>query len=196
MYELLTNNYVEDDDNTYRFDYSREFIRWALTPPGFRPDWLVGIRDENKTLVACITGVPVTVLVEEDKIKMAEINYLCVHKKERESKLAALLISEVTRRVNLRDKWQAIYTSGKNLPTPFTRATYFHRSINPKKLIEVKFSALTQNQTLAMVKKLYSIPEELTLELRPMVKSDVFWVAKLLNEGLSKYVVKFHFTDE
>lgn len=36
-----------------------------------------------------------------------------------------------------------------------------------------------------MVKKLYSIPEELTLELRPMVKSDVFWVAKLLNEGLS-----------
>lgn len=108
MYELLTNNYVEDDDNTYRFDYSREFIRWALTPPGFRPDWLVGIRDENKTLVACITGVPVTVLVEEDKIKMAEINYLCVHKKERESKLAALLISEVTRRVNLRDKWQAV----------------------------------------------------------------------------------------
>lgn len=108
MYELLTNNYVEDDDNTYRFDYSREFIRWALTPPGFRPDWLVGIRDENKTLVACITGVPVTVLAEEHKLKMAEINYLCVHKKERESKLAALLISEVTRRVNLRDKWQAV----------------------------------------------------------------------------------------
>jgi glycylpeptide N-tetradecanoyltransferase len=56
-----------------------------------------------------------------------------------------------------------IYTSGKNLPTPFTRATYYHRSINPKKLIEVKFSALGQNQTLAMVKKLYSIPDELTL---------------------------------
>lgn len=23
FYYLLTNNYVEDDDNTYRFDYSR-----------------------------------------------------------------------------------------------------------------------------------------------------------------------------
>ena len=52
--------------------------------------------------------MPVTVLVENDKIKMAEINYLCVHKRERASKLAALLISEVTRRVNLRDKWQAV----------------------------------------------------------------------------------------
>ena len=39
---------------------------------------------------------------------MAEINYLCVHKTERSTKIAALLISEVTRRVNKRDKWQAV----------------------------------------------------------------------------------------
>ena len=49
-----------------------------------------------------------TVLLEKDKIKMTEINYLCVHKEIREFKIAALLISEVTRRVNLRDKWQAV----------------------------------------------------------------------------------------
>jgi glycylpeptide N-tetradecanoyltransferase len=48
FYDLLTKNYVEDDDNTYRFDYSRGFLRWALTPPGYRPEWLVGIRNENK----------------------------------------------------------------------------------------------------------------------------------------------------
>ncbi len=99
---------MEDDDSTYRFDYSREFLNWALTPPGFRADWLVGVRNEKKELVASITGVPVTVLAEEDKIKMCEINFLCVHKDYRAYKLAALLISEVTRRVNLRDKWQAV----------------------------------------------------------------------------------------
>jgi glycylpeptide N-tetradecanoyltransferase len=44
----LTNNYVEDDDNTFRFDYSREFLKWALTPPGYQPKWLVGIRNGNK----------------------------------------------------------------------------------------------------------------------------------------------------
>jgi len=68
----------------------------------------VGVRDAKKELVASITGVPVTTLTEEDKIKMAEINFLCVHKNYRVNKLAALLISEVTRRVNLRDKWQAV----------------------------------------------------------------------------------------
>jgi len=41
---------------------------------------------------------------------------------------------------------------------------------------------------MAMVKKLYNLPEELTLEeLRPMNKNDIFGVAKLLNEGLSYF---------
>lgn len=34
VYTLLVENYVEDDDNMFRFDYSREFLKWALTPPG------------------------------------------------------------------------------------------------------------------------------------------------------------------
>lgn len=110
MYNLLTNHYVEDDDSTFRFDYSREFLRWALTPPGFLTKWHIGIRDENLNgeLVCSITGVPVHVAVETDKIKMCEINYLCVHKKYRAKNLAAILIAEVTRQVNLRNKWQAV----------------------------------------------------------------------------------------
>ena len=71
MYVLLTNNYVEDDDNTFRFDYSREFLKWALTPPGYQPKWLVGVRNKSKDLIACITGVPVLTCVEDHKLKMA-----------------------------------------------------------------------------------------------------------------------------
>lgn len=101
---------MEDDDNTFRFDYSREFLIWALTPPGFLNKWYVGIRDTdlNNELIASITGVPVTVCTENDKVKMCEINFLCVHKNYRSKKLAALLIAEVTRQVNLRNKWQAV----------------------------------------------------------------------------------------
>lgn len=28
LYALLTENYVEDDENMFRFDYSREFLKW------------------------------------------------------------------------------------------------------------------------------------------------------------------------
>ena len=44
VYELLTNNYVEDNDASFRFDYSREFLIWALTPPGFSSELHVGVR--------------------------------------------------------------------------------------------------------------------------------------------------------
>ena len=44
VYTLLMENYVEDDDNMFRFDYSVEFLQWALKPPGYRREWHLGIR--------------------------------------------------------------------------------------------------------------------------------------------------------
>ena len=39
------------------------------------------------------------------RIQMAEVNFLCVHKKLREKRLTPMLIREVTRRVNVREQW-------------------------------------------------------------------------------------------
>lgn len=44
VYELLSNNYVEDDSESFRFDYSSEFLKWALQPPGWSKDWVVGVQ--------------------------------------------------------------------------------------------------------------------------------------------------------
>ena len=63
-----------------------------------------------------------------------------MHKQLRTKKLAPVLIKEVTRRVNLCNIWQAIYTAGIVIPTPVSAATYWHRSLNPKKLVDVGFS--------------------------------------------------------
>lgn len=45
VYNLLSENYVEDDGCLFRFDYSVDFLQWALTPPGFLKDWHVGVRN-------------------------------------------------------------------------------------------------------------------------------------------------------
>ena len=42
------------------------------------------------------------------KIKMAEINFLCVLKKLRSHRLAPVLIKEITRRVHEKNIWQAV----------------------------------------------------------------------------------------
>ena len=91
---------------------------------------------------------------------LVEVNFLCVHKKLRSKRLAPVLIKEITdpspkpspspnpnpnqvlikeitRRCNLCGIFQAAYTAGIVLPKPVACCRYYHRSLNPKKLIEV-----------------------------------------------------------
>lgn len=190
LYNLLANNYVEDDDALFRFDYSPEFLLWALSPPGHRKDCLFGVRSSsNKKLVAFISGVPAQVKVYEKEIKTVEINFLCVHKKLRAKRLAPVLIKEITRRANLAGIFQAVYTAGTVLPVPVSSARYYHRSLNPKKLVNVGFSRLGHRMTLARMQKLYKLPDQpATPGLRAMEEKDVEAVTVLLNE----YLVQFH----
>ena len=107
---------------------------------------------------------------------MVEINFLCVHKKLRLKRMAPVLIKEITRRVNLEGIFQAVYTAGVVLPgivskcryvhhnfTAQIRRTsllrYWHRSLNVKKLLAVKFSHLGRNMTFQRMQKLYRLPE-------------------------------------
>lgn len=198
LYELLTRNYVEDDDCTFRFDYSVDFLQWALKPPGYRKDWHIGVRStHNHKLMAFISGIPVRARVDAESMAMAEINFLCVHKRLRDRRLAPVLIKEVTRRVNLCDVWQAVYTAGVVLPMPVAQCRYFHRSLNPKKLIEVGFSPLPPKMTLAQTIKALKLPAHTsTPGFRPMERTDVRQVTRLLREYLTKFQLAVEYSEE
>uniref|UniRef100_A0A672NSH7 Glycylpeptide N-tetradecanoyltransferase n=1 Tax=Sinocyclocheilus grahami TaxID=75366 RepID=A0A672NSH7_SINGR len=189
LYTLLNENYVEDDDNMFRFDYSPEFLLWALRPPGWLPQWHCGVRvNSNNKLVGFISAIPANIHIYEIEKKMVEINFLCVHKKLRSKRVAPVLIREITRRVNLEGIFQAVYTAGVVLPKPVGTCRYWHRSLNPRKLIEVKFSHLSRNMTMQRTMKLYRLPEApKTSGLRPMTVKDVPAVHRLLKEYLSLF---------
>ena len=77
-----------------------------MTPPGYKKEWLFGVRGGKKNkLYGFISGIPIASVVKDKKIPMAEINFLCVHKSLRTKRLAPVLIKEVTRRVNLHNIW-------------------------------------------------------------------------------------------
>jgi len=201
---LLNENYVEDDDNMFRFDYSPEFINWALQPPGWFKEWHCGVRvSKSNKLVGFISAVPAHIRItaetpdglDEKTRKMVEINFLCVHKKLRSKRLAPVLIKEITRRVNMKGIFQAVYTAGVVLPKPIGTCRYWHRSLNPKKLIEVKFSHLSRNMTMQRHLKLYKLPDQTKVSgLRIFESKDIEGVTNLLNEYLSKFSLSPVFT--
>mmetsp|Transcript_52537 Transcript_52537/g.87148 ORF Transcript_52537/g.87148 Transcript_52537/m.87148 type:complete len:481 (-) Transcript_52537:742-2184(-) len=253
LYELLHENYVEDGDNMFRFDYSIPFLRWAMQPPGFRPQWHVGVRvTQTQKLVAFIGCTPAELYCHGQRVQpgpppsssakdeadsstsqsstspqetsenenesavppsdtpqgdaavpcadradvssardsVVEVNFLCVHKKLRSKRLAPVLIREITRRVNICGIFQACYTAGVVLPKPVARSRYYHRSLNPKKLIEVGFSRLAPRMTMVRTIKLYALPDApQTRGLRPLKDSDCEVCCKLLNEHLKRYAL-------
>jgi glycylpeptide N-tetradecanoyltransferase len=190
IYDLLYENYVEDDDSMFRFSYSHPFLRWALTPPGYYPDWHIAVRKvSDKKMLAFISGVPAHIRVGDKAMTLCEINFLCVHKSLRSKKLTPILIREVTRRVNLRDIWQAVYTAGIEIPTPFATTQYWHRSLNPEKLIDIGFSRMP-SQYEKFAKPMEALTRALKVEhtglaLRPMTKQDLPHVLELLAKQLA-----------
>ncbi|KAK4687496.1 glycylpeptide N-tetradecanoyltransferase, partial [Tremellales sp. Uapishka_1] len=191
VYELLSENYVEDDDAMFRFKYSKEFLLWVLTTPGYVPEWHVGVRvAKTGKLIAFISGIKIELRVRSKVFDAAEINFLCVHKKLRSKRLAPVLIKEVTRKCNLANVWQAIYTAGAVLPTPFGVSRYYHRNLNPPKLVDIGFSPLPRSMTIARLVKQYSLPSHPRLPgFREMVLADVPQVASLLRRYLARFEI-------
>ena len=199
LYVLLANNYVEDDDALFRFDYSKEFLEWALTPPGYTNDLLLGVRaSKSKKLVAFISAVPANVRVQStSKLDVVEINFLCVHKKLRSKRLAPVLIKEIKRRVNQTGVFQAVYTAGVVLPVPVASARYYHRSLNPKKLVNVGFSRISPRMTMARMIKLYKVATVPKHNFVEMTEEHIDGVHKLLSNYLeSKFKLHVNFTKE
>ncbi|KAL4269705.1 hypothetical protein GQ457_HM000850 [Hibiscus cannabinus] len=156
-YEWTTCD-MDSEDTCTEFNYSKEFLSWALRPPGYYKSWHIG--------------------------------------KLRSKRLAPVMIKEVTRRVHLENIWQAAYTAGVILPTPITTCQYWHRSLNPKKLIDVGFSRLGPRMTMSRTIKLYKLPDSpATPGFRKMELRDVPAVTRLLRNYLSQFVVSPDFEE-
>lgn len=77
------------------------------------------------------------------------------------------------------------YTSGQMLPTPIAQARYFHRALNPKKLVDVQFSSLPKSQSMKIHEKIYAVRDQLPFDgVRPMVDADVPKVRQLIVDYL------------
>ena len=67
---------------------------------------------------------------------------------------------EIARRANQKGIFQAAFTAGIVIPKPIGICRYYHRSLNPKKLIETGFSHLPKNMTMERTIKIYKLPKK------------------------------------
>ncbi|KAH9385532.1 glycylpeptide N-tetradecanoyltransferase [Nematocida major] len=135
---FLMDHYVEDAEARFRLQYSPEFLRWQLESPSVFPEWNIGMFDGSR-LVGFISAAAIDIKIKESTPKTAVVNFLCVHKDYRKRRLAPVLIKEITKRVNLKGIYTALFTSGDKLPYIFTRSRYYHKILREGDLVESGF---------------------------------------------------------
>jgi len=151
----------------------------------------------NKKLVALVSAIPLSVRVRDNVLNASEVNFLCVHKKLRHKRLAPVLIKEITRLCNLKGVFQALYTAGVLLPTPVSTCRYQHRCLNVRKLVDVNFTHVPSNMTLARMIRLNKVadrPRLLDAGLREMEERDVTQVADLFSRYMRRFGMSPVFT--
>lgn len=185
---LLNENYMEEDDNTIRFDFSPEYLQWALQPPNWSAQWHCGVRvSSNNKLVGFIAAVPANVFIYDKEKRMVHVKFLCVHKKLRLKRMTPVLIRELTRRVNRQGLHQAVYTAVSVLPTPLTSCRYWNRPLNPRKLMDVSYPGLLQGTNTQRAVKFNRLPEVTkTPGLRQVTKEDLAGIHSLLQQDRCK----------
>lgn len=133
---------------------------------------------------------PIVANVSDRDLGAVEINYLCVHKKLRSKRLAPVLIKEITRQCHLKGIFQAIYTAGIVIPTPISTCRYYHRTLNVPKLVDVKFTYVPRDMTIARMVRQSKVPSTPFLSrsgLREMEERDVPAVAELYRRYMERF---------
>jgi hypothetical protein len=190
--DFLSNNYLESHDQTLRFNYSKESVKWLVQVPNYFPELFFCLKDSStQEIIGCIFAIPVKTIVHFEKIDQIEINLLCVGKNYRNCRIASILIKELEQRVGNRKISNGIYTGGKELEGKKSLGIgkYFHRIINVKKMSIIEFINVLPGQ-LFIYEKIFEIPQinlKKNQVIRPIEIADIDICTEKLNKKLSGY---------
>jgi glycylpeptide N-tetradecanoyltransferase len=197
LFDFLHNHYLSNVEGKWRYAYSEAFLEWALNPPGFVGEWLLGVRVASSgRLVAFNAAIPITLRVGDAVLSMYAMDFMCVHQKLRMKNLVPLIVEEIKRRGIRRGMSQAVWTSSRLLTEPLTSAGFSHRLINFEKLVAVGFQAVPPDAPMEQLIKRHAIRRGRPLPgFRPMEPRDVPEVTVKLNAHLTKFRVAQVFSE-
>ena len=162
----------------FKLYYTPEILKWSI-------DNSVAIRKlTTRELVGYITTTDVDVRIDDKVMKMAQINYLCVHESYRNYGFAPILIDEIKRRIALKNIWQAVYTAHINIPTPISKSCYWHRFLDVKHLIKTKFHQASHTR-----ERYHEVHGPCKYTWKKMTNQDIPKVIRILQEYNEKFKI-------
>ena len=191
LYLFLSKNYFQHKEVGLSSFYQPEFLKWALGVPHQKEEYIISVRlKKTNKIMACITGVPINISINNEIKQILIINFLSVHQKLRSKRLAVILIKEIKRRANLNNIWQFIYTESES-DCKTIGTTNFYYCVLSQKMIDLR---LTQKKEISILKILNTTGTK--YNFCPMTLEDVPQVTLLINTYLKKHTKLYQVLSE
>lgn len=208
IFNLLNNHYIEDDQHIVRLIYSRDFIYWYIK--NITSGLILGLL-YKKNLVGIITSMLTEIMVNDEKIKIAYIDFLCVQTNIRGIGLGTCLYEEINLRLRNMGIMRIYFTS--QITGKFSQICSDSNSLIPKNMEEIRSFCTTHDYIIPInYPKLKQIgfldecekPNYYLIclgisndnPLHLMAPTDIDDVVSKLNKFMNKYIVRPYFTKE
>lgn len=200
--DFLDKHYTTDKTNSFKFEYTIDFIKWALGESGS----LVAIISENNDVLYGTIGASIqtmTVFYRTEKFGIA--NFLCVHPDYRHKNVSCILIDEMTRRLHKNGINAGCFTTQKCVPSPTTVMRYYHRPLNYIKLhksgfcdmiVEKKSDPEQMDDLLQKYQKKFNELSEMPSNYSEMTADNLSDVFKLYKSFTSRLNIHLKFATE
>jgi len=144
--------------------------------------------------------VPLKMMAYGKEITVCQTNFLCVHKKLREKRMAQIQIGELLRRTRRDGKIIGFYHAARFQPTPFVTTKSALRLLNTNKLIDVRYTSLPMGKSRQDFAKQHQLPKKEFIQIegtfRLMEAKDVGQVHQLYHQQMKKHSIYFPYTEE
>ena len=131
--KFLSDNYVEDDNNKFRYNYSSDFLKWYLND-----SINISVYD-NDIYIGFICGKKINLFLNKQNITIAEIDFLCIKKDYRNKKLCPILLNKIKEEFNKINIYDAIFTSEHKYLNQLSHTNYYIKFINPEYLYNIGY---------------------------------------------------------
>ncbi|BCT22763.1 putative glycylpeptide n-tetradecanoyltransferase [Carp edema virus] len=183
LFTFLKFHYIRDASGSNGLLYSKDFLTWYFSKNSEEERILLVTIKFNNKIMGFISGIPFDISFNTDTTvdtkKFVFVNFLSVHKKLRNKKMAPMLIEELRRRVGTLNLFQALFSSTLDLSFAITKVNSFSRILDIKKTLEFDSVELPASRTMTSLIKKYKIPKT-TSEKFTKIDSDNFDTYKIM----------------
>jgi len=188
--DFIDKFYYQGEVN-FKLDYSSEHIKWlnTITEEMHNNLCYALVFRDSKIFVGFIMGTVVNFVLNEENIKMTEVNLLCVHPSLRQKNYGLYIINEFVRRVGMVGYCEAIYTgiNKLNWPTQYiSTAQYYHRPLDLDYLLNLNFTTCEPYKSIEEKKKKIYLPL-VPKGLKELDEKNIDIAYNLLSEYVKKY---------